>query len=168
MQQVDPALVVDVLRREVLEADGSVKRRIRPAHARDNVAAQADRVRHIRPDLEHAAEVLVADDQEVVARRSRAVLAGVDLLVGAVDADAQDLDPDATSIGYGVEGRKRDVLEVNRVALPREDRDRLHDAIVSAEAPAVTVARVAAMPSVEERRLVDALRAGDERALRRR
>src|SRR2546430_4511174 len=89
--QVDPALEVDVVGREVLEADLPVDRRARPPHARDDVAAGADRVGHVRPDLDDAAEVLVPDDEEVVAGRRVAVLGLVDLLVGAVDADAQDL-----------------------------------------------------------------------------
>src|SRR5207248_4897914 len=61
-----------------------------------------------------------------VAGRGGAVLGRVDLLVGAVDADAQHLYADAAPVRDLVDGRPRDVLEVDRAGLPRMDGDRLH------------------------------------------
>ena len=84
-----PALVVHVVGREVLEADLPVDRRAGPADARDDVRAGADRRGDVRADLDDLAEALVAGDEVVVAGRRGAVFGGVDLLVGAVDADAR-------------------------------------------------------------------------------
>ena len=136
MEQVDSALVVDVVRGEVLEADLPIDARAGPTDARDDVSTGHDRIGHVRPDLLDDAEVLVADDQEVGARRGCTVLGGVDLLVRAVDADAEDANEHAPVLRDVLDRRLRNVFEMDRAGLAGRDRDRLHGAIVSPfEAP---------------------------------
>ena len=47
----------------------------------------------------HSSKTFVPDDQEIVARRGLAILGGVDLFVGAIDAHAQDAHQHATTVG---------------------------------------------------------------------
>ena len=68
----------------------------------------------------------MAGDQEVVAVRRLAVLGGVDLLVGPVDADAQHADEHAAPVGDVAEPRLGDVPQVHRVGLAGMDGDGLH------------------------------------------
>jgi hypothetical protein len=58
-------------------------------------------------DFQHSPERLVAGNQEVVALRSRAVLAGVNLLIRPVHPDAQHLDEHATPVWNVVDARLR-------------------------------------------------------------
>jgi hypothetical protein len=57
----------------------------------------------------------VADDEEVLAGRRGAVLRLVDLAVGRVDADAQNLDQDAAAAGDIGDARLGKLGEVGRV-----------------------------------------------------
>ena len=120
VQQVDPALVVDVVRREVLETDLVVERGARSANGRDDEAAGLDRVRDVRPHLQHAPEVLMARDEEVVAGRRCAVAPLVDLLVGPVDADAEHLHEHPSAVRHVCDRRLRNVGEVDRARLARD------------------------------------------------
>ena len=98
MPQVDPPLVVHVVRRHVVGADPVVDARAGPADGRHHVVARRQ-LGHVGPDRLHPAEALVAGHEKVVARRRGAVLGRVDLLVGAVHADPQHLDQHARPSG---------------------------------------------------------------------
>ena len=128
MEQVDPALEVDVVGGEVLQADLPVDRRARPAHGGDDVGAGPDRRRDVGPDLDHLAEALVAGDEEVVAGRRGPVLGRVDLLVGAVDADAKHLHLHAAAVRDLVDAGLRDLPEMNRVRASWMNGDGFHAA----------------------------------------
>src|SRR5829696_8239419 len=128
VEEVDPTLVVDVVRGEVLEPDPVVDAVARPPHCRDDVTSRPDRVRDVRPDLEHATEALVAGNQKALAGRRFTVLGRVDLLVRPVDADAEDLHQHAPTVLDHFHPRLWDVLEMHRVRSARIDGDRLHAA----------------------------------------
>jgi hypothetical protein len=131
VQEVDAAFVVRVVRRHVLKPDLVVDRVARPAHSGDDEPSRLDRARDVRPHLEHAPEVLVPDDEEVVAGRRHAVLRLVDLLVRSVHPDPQHLDEDAAAARHVVDGRLREVGNVDRHRPARMDGYRLHAASVS-------------------------------------
>jgi len=76
MQEVDPALVVDVVGGEVLEPDLAVDGRAGAAHGGDDVGARLDGEGDVRADLDDLAEAFVAGDEVVVAGRCGAVLGG--------------------------------------------------------------------------------------------
>ncbi len=124
MEQVDPALVRDRVRREVLEPDAIPDRGPRPSHCRDDEAARPDRRRDIGSDLEDFAQVLVADGQEILARWRGPELPGDDLAIGAVDADLEHPDEHASAAGHVVDDRPPDVAAVQRVRRARVDGER--------------------------------------------
>jgi hypothetical protein len=131
VQEVDPALVIDVVGGVVLQTDLPVDRRARPADACDDIGARRDRRRDVRPDLDDPPEALVPGDEVVVAGRCGAVLGGVDLLVRAVDAHAEHLDLHPAPVGDVVDVRLRDLPEVDRVGRSWMYGDGSHTASVS-------------------------------------
>ena len=72
-----------------------------------------------------AAETLVADDEVVVAGRRLSVLGFVDLDIGAVGADAEDVDENAVAV-VGADVRLRRVAEVDGVRVAGSDGDGFH------------------------------------------
>ena len=84
----DPALGEVLAGRHVLEADQVVDRAAGAPDRGHDETARLEGRGHVRADGLDPAEVLVADDQEVVARRRLAELRGVDLAVRAAQPDA--------------------------------------------------------------------------------
>ena len=80
---------------------------------------------HLLADLLDDAEVLVAEDQELVAVGRLAVEAVVDLGVGAAQPDAQHLHRDLIRLHL----RIRHVAHVDRVLLARLDDDGFHEVL---------------------------------------
>src|SRR5262249_54948739 len=89
---------------------------------------------HAVADLEDLAEALVTDDQVLTARGRVAVEGLVDLAVGRVHADLQDLDQDPAALGdlddvrvrLVGQARGRDVPQVDAVRLAGQDGDGFH------------------------------------------
>jgi hypothetical protein len=83
--EVDATLEVDIVGRHIVGADAVIDAAARSPHRGHDEVTRPE-FGHVRADGFDLAEVLVADDQEVVALRRLTVLGGVDLLVRAVDA----------------------------------------------------------------------------------
>src|SRR5262249_391604 len=96
------------------------------ADGRDGIIASLDHARDVRADFDDLAEILVADDQVRVPGGWLAIFARVDLLVGAVDADPQDLYEDAPAIGDVRNAWDRDILQMERVGPSGIDGDCFH------------------------------------------
>jgi hypothetical protein len=126
VDQVDPMLVVAVVRGEVGQADLVVDAVPCLADDGDHVVARRQ-LGHVRADLPHHAEPLVAEDEVVVAGRRGAVVPGIDLLVRPVQADPQDVDLDPPAARHVVERRLRMVVaDAGAVRGPRDDGERFH------------------------------------------
>ena len=123
--QVDAALVVRVVGGHVVGADQVIDALAGAAHGGDDVVAGLH-FGDIRPDGFDLAEALVADDQEVVSGRRRAVFGGVDFFVGSVHADAQNLYQHATAVGNLIQRRLRQIGHVDAVGFSWEYTDRFH------------------------------------------
>src|SRR5438876_6511510 len=105
----------------------------------------------------------MARDEEVVARRSPAVESLVDLLVRAVDSDAEHLDEHPSAVGHVPDRGFRNLGQMGRARLPRMHRDRLHVRVSLSQEGTRYSRGVEQAVQLEEMRLVEALRAGDER-----
>src|SRR5262249_25147608 len=73
----------------------------------------------------------MADDEKVVAVGRRTVLRGIDLLVRAVDADAQHPHQDAAASGDVIDRGLRQIRKMDAVPLSGNHRDGLHDRLAS-------------------------------------
>lgn len=111
---------------EVGRADDVVDAPTRPADDGDHVVAGCD-LGDVGAHLGDHAEALVAEHEVVGTGRGGAVLAGVDLLVGAVEADPEDLDEHAPAPGDLVEAGLGDVPEGRAVRGAGDDGDRVHN-----------------------------------------
>jgi hypothetical protein len=98
-----------------------------PTDPSDHVVSRGQ-LPYLRPDLLDHPKALVPEDQEVVAIGGGSVLTLVDLVVGPVEADPKDADPNASAVRDLVQGRLGHVGEVGAPRLPRMDGDGLHDA----------------------------------------
>src|SRR5438874_2158288 len=90
---------------------------------------------HLRPDLDHLPQRLVADHEVLRAGRRGAVLEGADLAVGAAHADLEHAEPDR---GGRREGR-RFLLDQLDLTLAGEDGDGLHARLLSGHTTFVRV-----------------------------
>ena len=98
-----------------LAADQVIDRVAWAADGRDDERARADRRRHVRTYVGDLAEVLVANDEEVVARRCQTIFGLDDVVVGAAEAHAQHPHEDASAVRHVVDARPADVAGVERV-----------------------------------------------------
>ena len=114
MAEIDATLEVGVVGGHVLQADPVVDARSWAPYGRYNVVACLE-VRNLWSCLLDHAEALMPDDQVVVTGWRRAVLGGVDLLVGTVDADTENLDEHAAAVWHIARGRYRHFPQVNAV-----------------------------------------------------
>ena len=130
MHLVDAALPVDVVGGQVLAADGVVDALARAAHRRHHVIARLEVPDVGTHALDHA-EALVAQHQDLLARWRRAVLGGVDLAVGAVDADPQHLHQHAVATGNVVDLGRAQLSEVGAALPSGEDGNRSHESLLS-------------------------------------
>ena len=90
MTQVDSTLVVCVVRGHVICADLVVERSAWAPDSGDNVIATLQ-LGHVLPNFLNNSERLMAYREIVKSGRGCAVFCCIDFLVGAIDADAQDL-----------------------------------------------------------------------------
>jgi hypothetical protein len=127
VDEADAVLVVGVIGRHVGEADRVVDAFARLPDDRHDVVTGRQLAHRVACFLDDP-EALVAEHEEVITGRGGTVLPRVDLAVGAVEPDAEDLYQHATTIGDRVDARLRDVREVCRVRLTWVDRYRLHPA----------------------------------------
>jgi len=104
------------------EAPHSIDARSGPPHRGHGVVAGLQAC-DVRPHGLDAADALVAQDEEAIAGRRRAVLRGVALAVGAVDAEPEDLHEDAAAAGHALERREGKLGEMDAVRLSWNDRD---------------------------------------------
>ena len=125
MAAADAALEVHLVRGHVVGTDLVVDAGASASHGRNDVVTRRD-LAHVRTDGLHSAEVFMADRQKVVAVRSGAVFAGIDLLIGAVDAAAQQAHQHPAAVRHLVQGRHAQVGQMHAVALAREHGDRFH------------------------------------------
>jgi hypothetical protein len=95
--EVDSSLVVDVLTGHVVLADLIVEAAAGAADRRHHIIARHE-LRNVVADFQHPAETFVTDHEKVVTGRRLAIFRCVDLFVRAIDADAQHLHQDATSV----------------------------------------------------------------------
>ena len=110
----------------VLHPDQVVHRVAGPPHRRHDECPRTQPARDVRTDLDDSTQVLVADDQEVVALRCRAEERLDDLPVGSVDAYADDLDERAPAARDVVDTGPSDLAEMERIRLAGDHRDRTH------------------------------------------
>ena len=125
VEQIDAPLAYDVVGGEVLAPDAVVEAGTRSADGRDDEVAERDRADGW-PDGLDAADVLVAEDEVVVARRCRAEVCLDDLAIRAVDADLEDARtstprPSGTSSRLGA-GMRRACSEWATPAQPQAPR----------------------------------------------
>ena len=73
----------------------------------------------------------MAQHQDLLGRRRRAVLGGVDLAVGAVDANPQHLHQHTAATGDIVDLGRAQLSEVGAALPSGEDGDRSHDSLLS-------------------------------------
>ncbi len=134
--EVDAPLVVDFLAGDVIASDLVEQGPARPSDRAGDVIARLH-FGHLVPDLEHLPEALVADDQVVAAWRCVAVERLVDLAIGGVDPDLEDLhqygpafrhDADVR-MGLVRQLRARDLAKVDAIRLARQDGNGFHRGI---------------------------------------
>ena len=96
VQQVDAALVIHFLARDIRAADAVVDRRAGTANRTRHELSRTD-LGDVRPNGFHSPEHFVAQDKKLEPGRRIAVFRLVDLFVGGVHADFQDFDQDTSS-----------------------------------------------------------------------
>src|SRR6185437_15900983 len=99
VQQVDAALVIDLVGGHVLQTNLVVDALAGAAHAGDDKHAGPDGAGHVGANADHLPKVFVAGDEKVGAIRRLPILGLVDFAVGAIDAHAQHLDQHAAPAG---------------------------------------------------------------------
>src|SRR5262249_15643370 len=97
MPAADAALEVDRVGGHVVCADLVVDAGASAADCGNNVVARR-KLAYVRPDGLHAPEVFMTDREKIESIRSGAVLGGIDLFIGAVDAAAEQPDEHAAAI----------------------------------------------------------------------
>src|SRR5207248_893274 len=95
------------------------------AHSRDHVVSGLE-LRDVRTNRFDAAETFMSDDQIIESRRRSAVFCGIDLFVGAVHADAQDFDENASAVLYLVERRFRRIRKMDAAGFAGKYADCFH------------------------------------------
>src|SRR5690348_17329802 len=128
MTQVDAALEVRVVGRHIVHSDGVIQTRAWSTHSRGNVIVRLQ-LRDVQAHRFHTAKTFVTQNQEIVSCGRCAVFRRVDLLVGAIDADAQDLDQDSAAVRYVIDARFRYFTQVYGIRAAGEHGDRLHSLI---------------------------------------
>ena len=124
MQQVDAAFIVGLVDGHVIMTDLVVDAVSRPPHRGGYIVARlqlGDTVSH----LHHPPEALVANDEEIIAGRSAAIFSRVDLLVGTVDSNLENLDKNSTPVGNCIYRWFFKFRQVNTIRLARDYGDRL-------------------------------------------
>ena len=125
VQTADAALEVFVVGGHVVGADLVVDAAAGPPHRGDHVIAGLE-LGDVGADRFHLPEALMSDHEKVVAVGSGAVFGGIDFLVGAVDADLQDADQHAASVGHIVDTGLLQFGQVDGVALAGKHCDCFH------------------------------------------
>src|SRR2546425_13250837 len=110
----------------VVGADLVVKARAGSADGRRDVVAGPE-LWHGGPHLFDLSQTLMTENEVIVARRRRSVFRGVDLLVGAVHAHAQDFDQHTAPVGHILKPRFGDFAQVDAVRFARNDADGFHE-----------------------------------------
>src|SRR5258708_28660170 len=86
MAQVNATLIVHVIGGHVLEANLIVNAVSRSPYCCYDKGSRRDRIRHVRTNLYHLAEVFVTGNKELLAFGRVAVFCRIDFLVRAVNA----------------------------------------------------------------------------------
>src|SRR5690242_8576729 len=123
--QVDAALVVDVIGGHVIGSDKVVDALTGATYGGDDVVAGLH-FGDIRPDSFHLSETFVADDEKVVSGRCCAVFRSIDLLVGTIDADAENFYQDSAAVWNLIHRWLWQIGDVDAVGLSREYADGFH------------------------------------------
>ena len=140
------------LRREVLHPEPVVETVTGPPDRRDDERADPELRWDGSADGGHPAQVLVADDQHLVAVGSRPEQALGDLLVGSAEADPQDVDQDAPTAGHVVHAR----------AGARRASGSIRQRRAAPRSPASSPRPVSCRAATDDRPGGSAVRAGDE------
>ena len=133
MTEIDSALVINLLARDVVAADHVEQRSPRPADRARDIVARLD-LGHLVAHLDHLPEALVPDHEVLAPRRSISVEGLVDLAVGGVNADLKHFhqhppalgDPADVRVRLVGQLRDRDVSQVNTIRLTRQNGNGFH------------------------------------------
>src|SRR5438876_140396 len=125
MAQIDPALVIRVVCRHIVGADEVVDALSRTANGRDHIISRL-KFCDVRRDGFDPSKTFVANNQVVESRGRCAVFGGIDFLVGAIDADSQDLHEHASAVRDLVERRFRRICKMDAARFARKYADCFH------------------------------------------
>src|SRR5262245_15541540 len=126
MSQVDTALVVSVVGRHVVGADGVVEAGARATHRCNHIVART-KLCNVRADRFYLAEAFVSSHQELITVGRSTVFCSIDFFVRAIHSDSQDPYQDSPTIGDIADTRLWQFCEMNRVGLARKYCDGFHD-----------------------------------------